>query len=361
MKKLLSLLLALTMLFTMVTAATAESTATPFSFTLDTYKTTFDQMITSSLGVTVVWVDANNSAIAAADGIPALVVEADANGCVTALVLDHQVSVANASDAANVFGQMISLSAMTALMLEDANFLSTGMTEFLEKEVDLVTSVSSGAESVPAGSLYTEDRVVCGTTCTMSMGYTDESKTGIRLVFTMVNGGVEEEPAEEEVSVELADAFNFTVSDYRTYFDSIVSSAGLTAEWIETEQATVIAIPNYPLIYVTTDASGAVTGILTGAEMDSSDSDASNIFGQAISYASIPALLLADPDFANNMGTFISSLTSLLLEAANALETVETGEMAEVSDVVSGGYVTIGMGMTEAGQIEMAFYLLPIK
>ena len=365
MKKLISLLLALMMLAAMTTAAFAEGSLA-YAFTLDDYKATFDMLAVEQLGVTPEWTEANGVTVAKTAGYTDVEVYTNAAGNVTALQFGLESSGAALETDANNFGMMVSLTAMTALMLEDPTFVTTGVNTFMSGLAELITTTSAKAESVPIGQLYSDTRIICGSAFTLAMGYGNTAKTAVVMQFTMAPAADgAEAPAgndAEKTPVVFADAFSFLPTVYQNMLQMILSTANRSISWSQNGQVLTGTIPDYPAIVLTTNEAGQVAKISVEVIFNEANVlTKAQLFGESLAYASMTALLLEDASFASDNAAFQLKLMTLVSEVSTAMENAEVGKTLDSYFTYGTTWCAMEATNLNADESRMVFTVVPIE
>ena len=197
MKKILALVLALSLLLCTVPASAVMLLQNPFSFDVTLFRTYFETFYAASVqGKTVTWTEGNGTLTATGDSMMDVVLHLDSAGKVTHMTCNFSGGTSEMSYTAGTnLGVSSSLMAMSALMAEtnDANALQTAAAN-IEAEYNVVFDCMLNADN------YTMDQLTKGVSSEGTlMGYpaqlsysvdmTDASTPLYSLQFTLAPMG----------------------------------------------------------------------------------------------------------------------------------------------------------------------------
>lgn len=180
MKKLLALLLALTMLMAVVPASAVTIFRSPFNFDVNLFMTYFDTFYSGTVqGKTVTWTQGADTLTATGDSMMDVVLHLNASGQVTHMTCSFTGGNTEMSyQAGTNLGVSSSLMSMAALMAEtnDANALQAGAAS-IEADYNQVFSCMLNADA------YTVDQLTKGVSSQGTlMGYPAQLSYSVSLI-----------------------------------------------------------------------------------------------------------------------------------------------------------------------------------
>ncbi len=185
MKKLISLLLTLTLCLCALTPVTAEGLGSLFSnlqtstapeaftCTFDPYKLYFDLLASSMFSVDPVWSVEDGKDVATITGYGKVYVAKNAEGYITSLNTSATFSASDTSGANN-FGMLVALIALTAKVAEDINFLNSDIDAYTNELLAVMYGLLSDSASALEGPISVSG-YVGGDTATFTLGLTMET------------------------------------------------------------------------------------------------------------------------------------------------------------------------------------------
>lgn len=173
MKKLLSLVLAAMLCLCALTPAMAETTTAveTFPYVLGDYKLYFDYLAANLFGVAPQWAaDAELlTAVATIPGVGEVKFSVDENEYMLEILTKVEMNI-NDTAAANAFGQIVALVALSSKAAEDVNsFTDEKINAITNQLVTMIGELTSKIVEALAGELVTIQGEVDGNLCTFIM------------------------------------------------------------------------------------------------------------------------------------------------------------------------------------------------
>ena len=376
MKKLISLLLALLLGLTTLGAFADETPV--FDLDTTTFRGTFDMLMTNS-GLTPEWSTSADGLVhtCAVENYPDVTIITNSQGLISSVSIAVEMNLLNVSTMGNNFGEMMSYTSMTTLMLTDTSFLDD-VDSFLMLLVNLLNEGLGALDDDTTQS--TQTATAYGAEFTLNAS-TPEANAMKFLVSFSVKPAAQEPAAQDALSSldfsglldfaaaqAPAEAFPYELDTYKQYFDMFSTSiVGAPPVW-ETAadgMSLLATIEGLGTAVVELNGEGKAvrirTEFTTSATSDTVVQD-SNAFGQLVALSALSSKAAEDLTFvadSANTNQFTTDVLSLLNELLGKVNEA-IGEEVSVSADVSGDTCTFTMTLDLATMtLKMGFVYEP--
>lgn len=351
MKKLISLLLALLLGLTTLVAFADETPV--FDLDTATFRGTFDMLMTNS-GLTPEWSTSADGLVhtCVVENYPDVTIITNSQGLISSVSIAAEMNLLNVSTMGNNFGEMMSYTSMTTLMLTDTAFMND-VNSFMTLLVNLLNEGLGALDDDTTQS--TQTATAYGAEFTLNAS-TPEANAMKFLVSFSVKPAAQEPAAQDALSsLDLsglldfsaaqapAEAFPYELDTYKQYFDMFSSSiVGATPVW-ETAadgMSLLATIEGLGTAVVELNGEGKAvrihTEFTTSATSDTVAQD-SNAFGQLVALSALSSkaaedlTFIADPANTNQFTTDILAMLNDLMGKINEAIGQEVAVSAEVS------------------------------